>query len=82
MCTISYANTTQRFNCEICDFINTIHGDPESMVEPDSNTECDDSVDNTGVYVIDVKYLNQYCNHYHPTILRYDKKAKIDFHHS
>ncbi len=82
MCTTSYANTTRRFNREICEFINTIHGDVDSMVEPDSNIKCDDSVDNTGVYVMDIKYLSQYCQHYHPTVLRYDKKAKIDFCHN
>ena len=31
---------------------------------------------------MDIKHLSQYCDHYHPTILRYDKKAKVDFHHS
>lgn len=39
-------------------------------------------VDNIGVYMMDLKYLSQYCEHYHPTILRYDKKAKVDFYHS
>lgn len=39
-------------------------------------------VDNIGVYVIDVKYLGQYCEHYRPTILRYDKRTKVDFRHS
>ena len=82
VCTTSYANTTRRFNCEICDFVNTIHGDMDSIVNPDDNIECRNSVDNTGVYVMDVKYLSQYCEHYHPTILRYDKKAKVDFCHS
>lgn len=82
VCTTSYANTTRRFNCEICDFVNTIHGDIDSIVKPDGNIECRNPVDNTGVYAMDVKYLSQYCDHYHPTILRYDKKAKVDFHHS
>ena len=82
VCTTSYANTTRRFNCKICDFINTIHGDVDSIVNPDDSIEYRDTVDNTGVYVMDVKYLSQYCDHYHPTILRYDKKAKVDFLHS
>jgi len=82
LCTTLYANTTRRFNREICDFINIIHGDIESIVEPDGNIDCDDPANNTGVYLMDVKYLSQYCEYYHPTILRYDKKAKIDFCHS
>ena len=82
LCTISYANTTRRFNCEICDFINTIHGDIDSTIEPDSDTECCDLVENTGVYVMDIKYLELYCGHYRPIILRYDKRAKVDFYHS
>lgn len=82
VCTTINANTTRRFNHEICNFVNTIHGDTDSIVEPDSNIEWDDTVDNAGVYVMDVQHLSQYCEHYHPTILRYDKKAKIDFRHS
>lgn len=31
---------------------------------------------------MDNKYLSQYCEYYSPTILRYDKKAKIDFSHN
>ena len=83
LCTISYANTTRRFNREICEFINTIHEDTESVVEPYSNVDaCDNPADNIGVYVMDNKYLSQYCEYYSPTILRYDKKAKIDFSHN
>ena len=82
LCTTSYSNTTRRFNREICDFINTIHGDMESIVEPDRAMGCNDQTDNVGVYLMDNKHLSQYCEYYQPTILRYDKKAKIDFHHN
>lgn len=82
ICITSYANTTRRFNHEICDFVNTIHGDTEAIIEPDGNIDGTDPVDNTGVYIMDVQYLSEYCEHYRPTILRYDKKAKIAFHHS
>lgn len=81
-CTISYANTTRRFNREICDFINTIHGDSDSFIEPDTSIKRNDLVRNTGVYIMDVKHLSQYCEYYRPTILRYNKKSKIEFHHS
>ena len=81
-CVISYANTTRRFNQAICDFVNTIHGDVDSIVEPNGDVECDGGADNTGVYVMDINCLEQYCEYYHPTILRYDKNAKIDFCHN
>ena len=82
LCTTSYANTTRRFDQEICDFINTIHGDIDSMVEPNPYVERDAFAENNGVYVIDVNYLSEYCAYYHPVILRYDKTAKIGFQHS
>lgn len=82
LCTASYANTTRRFNQEICDFINTIHGDTESMVEPLSIVEQGALPENSGIYMIDMKYLDKYCEYYHPVILRYDKKAKISFQHN
>lgn len=81
LCTVSYANTTRRFNSKICDFVNTIHCDIDSIIEPDTTAEQDDLMDNIGVYIMDVKYLSQYCDFYHPTILRYDKKTKIGFSH-
>lgn len=82
LCTTSYANSTRRFNSEICDFINAIHGDEDSLVVPDGSTECCDVADNIGVYMMDFKYLGQYCEYYHPTILRYDKNATVGFPHS
>ena len=82
LCVTSYANTTRRFNQEICDFINMIHGDADSMVEPDPNNRQEISEENSGVYMINVDYLREYCEYYHPIILRYDKKAKVGFQHS
>lgn len=81
LCVTSYANTTRRFNQEICDFINTIHGDADSMVEPDPNNQQEMPVENSGVYMINVDSLREYCEYYHPIILRYDKKAKVGFQH-
>lgn len=81
LCVTSYANTTRRFNREICDFINTIHGDADSMVEPDPNNQQEIPVENSGVYMMNVDSLREYCEYYHPIILRYDKKAKVGFQH-
>ena len=69
------------FNQEICDFINTIHGDADSMVEPDPNNQQEMPVENSGVYMMNVDSLREYCEYYHPIILRYDKKAKVGFQH-
>ena len=81
LCVTSYANTTRRFNQEICDFINTIHGDADSMVEPDPNNQQEMPVENSGVYMMNVDSLREYCEYYHPIILRYAKKAKVGFQH-
>lgn len=81
LCTTLYANTTRRFNQKICDFINTIHGDTDSMVEPIPNVGQEALPENSGVYMIDVNHLGEYCEYYHPVILRYNKKAKIGFQH-
>lgn len=81
LCSISYANTTRRFNQEICDFINTIHADEDTVISPEPIVEQETQPGNVGVYLVDLKYLNKYCDYYHPVILRYDKKAKIDFQH-
>lgn len=80
LCTVTYSIKTRRFNQEICDFINTIHADPESMVSPDEIVGCE-IFENQGVYLLDLCYLDRYCKQYEPTILRYDKRAKIPFHH-
>lgn len=82
LCTTSYANTTRRFNQEICDFVNIIHGDAVAIVKPDFDVAREVLAENTGVYIIDINHLSEYCDYYHPVILRYDKKAKIGFHHN
>lgn len=81
LCCVSYANTTKRFNQEICDFINTIHADENTMISAEPNMAHETQPDNIGVYLIDLKYLSIYCDHYHPVILRYDKNVKIGFKH-
>lgn len=80
LCKISYDNTTRRFNQEICDFINTIHNDTNSIVVPEPSCR-KESNDNIGVYVISEEFLSDYCRYYNPVILRYDKRAKINFSH-
>lgn len=81
LCTISYSNATRRFNQEICNFINTIHNDKNAIVTSNSKLESEIKINHIGVYLIDVKYLKQYCNYYHPIILRYNKNTKIEFYH-
>lgn len=81
LCRVSYANTTRRFNQEICDFINTIHADEDTAISPEPTMEQETQPGNVGVYLVDLKYLNEYCDHYRPVILRYDKNAKIGFQH-
>lgn len=79
LCSVLYANTTRRFNYEICNFINTIHNDCDAIVVPDPLLKNAPIPENSGVYIIDYKYLNDYCEYYHPTILRYDKRTQIPF---
>lgn len=81
LCDVLYSNSTRRFNQEICDYINTIHKDPSAVVYPDLDAERDIKESNCGVYLVDINYLAAYCNYYHPTLLRYDKNAKVDFTH-
>ena len=81
-CTVLYENSTRRFNGEICSFVNTIHGDEDSKIYPDCSVNSDELIENTGVYIIDIKYIEQYCEYYHPTILRYNIKSKIQFQHN
>ena len=78
LCNVSYLNKTRRFNQEICDFINTIHNDKNATV---TSLEPQIKTNHNGVYLVDIKYLSQYCNYYHPVILRYNKKTKIKFYH-
>ena len=78
LCTVSYENTTRRFHQEICDFINTIHNDADSIVFPDPMVNQKEQPDNIGVYLIEPQYLSKYCEYYKPIILRYAKNSKID----
>ena len=80
-CSVSYDNTTKRFNQEICDFVNVIHNDKISRIcTCDSVTRSD--AENSGVFIIDNKYLAQYCKQYSPVILRYSRESKIGFSHN
>lgn len=81
VCELSYSNTTRRFNQEICDFVNTIFNDKESTICPYQDCMYP-QVEHTGVYMIDNQYIEQYCQLYNPTILRYDRNSKIKFNHS
>lgn len=81
LCTVLYENTTRRFNHEICDFINMIHNDTNSMVFPNPIINQGEQPDHVGVYLIDPQYLSKYCEYYKPVILRYAKNSKIDFRH-
>ena len=81
LCSILYENTTRRFNQEICNYINTIHNDNTSTISPYKvGLNCD--VENIGVYILDNKYMEEYCCYYSPTILRYNKSSKIPFRHN
>ncbi|RXZ70184.1 hypothetical protein EPT53_04340 [Fusobacterium necrophorum] len=79
-CEVFYKNTTRRFNKEICNFINTIYRDKESEVT--SEEAIDLEILHTGVYIIETEYLEEYCRCYNPTIMRYNKKSKINFKHN
>lgn len=81
ICSLSYNNTTRRFNQEICTFVNTIHNDKESYICPCDETTSNNA-ENTGVFIIDNRYIEQYCNYYNPTILRYQCDSKIKFNHN
>lgn len=80
-CDLSYDNMTRRLNKEICNFVNTIFDDEDSVICPDP-TITQKQVENSGVYLVDNRDMEQYCQHYMPTILRYNRKSKINFSHS
>lgn len=79
LCTMQYANTTRRFNQQICDFVNMIHNDAETAVRPDPECTISCMDENIGVYMLEPKYLKLYCETYHPVILRYSKTTNIEF---
>ena len=80
ICSITYSKVTRRFNQDICDYVNTIHGDANNQVCQCCEMEFPN--ENTGVYIIDPKYLSDYCSFYSPTILRYDRDSTIPFSHN
>lgn len=81
-CTISFDNKTRRFGHDICSYANTFFkDDKESLIVP-NKTILDDKEGNAGVFLIDNKYLEQYCAYYEPIILRYNKDSKISFNHN
>lgn len=82
LCTIFYENSTRRFGQEICEFINSIYDDPNTTLFPNPDAIDGQEFENTGVYLLDIDNLAKYCEHYHPVILRYDKRSKINFEHS
>lgn len=81
VCSVVYENTTRRFNQEICNYINSIHSDPETVVFPIDVPIDIQNEENTGVFIISEEYMEAYCNYYAPTILRYQKNSTIPFNH-
>lgn len=80
LCKISYSNITRRFNQEICTYVNTIFNEKESYVIPNEKNESDE--ENTGIFIIENTFIKEYCDYYNPTILRYERRSKVDFEHS
>ena len=76
-CIINYNKTTRRFNQAICDFVNSIYNDKDNFITP-YNQQNNEMLENIGVFIIDKKYLKQYCNYYSPTILRYNRDTSIE----
>lgn len=81
ICNLSYDNKTRRFNQEICNFVNTIHNDKESIIFPCEQI-IENDFENTGVFIVDNKYIDKYCSYYNPVILRYNCNSKIGFTHN
>lgn len=81
ICSILYKNTSRRLNQEVCTYVNSFYNDIKSEICPDFFKQHEDALDNEGVYIIDIRYLKQYCEYYRPTILRYNKNSKVDFYH-
>lgn len=69
-CIIKYSLKTKRFNNHICNYVNKIFNDG-NLVCTDSDNQ-NEGVSYVGVYVIESKYVNLYCETYHPTILKYN----------
>lgn len=79
LCEVINKNTTRRFNQEICDYINTIYNDKKTMVTPSPEMQSEPLAENSGVYIMGYDTLAEYCEHYHPVVLRHNKRSKIGF---
>lgn len=74
-CVINYSNKTRRFNQSICNYINKIFNDDNSILPYCLGLS--ENKENIGVYLIDRSDIDAYCNYYQPTILRYNSKTEI-----
>lgn len=76
-CQITYENGSHRLNSLLCNFVNGLFDD-DIEIHP-SSTRIKDDANNIGVFLVQKKNIGIYCDHYNPTILRYDRRTKIDF---
>lgn len=75
-CEIEYNQTTRRFNKSICDYVNTIFNDENTISPKIAGLNEDD--ENVGVFIIDKCDIDTYCNYYYPTVLRYNSSTNVD----
>ena len=75
-CVIEYSCETRRFNKLICDYVNTIFNDDNKLVPFTKGLS--ENKENIGVYIINKRDIETYCEYYHPTILRYNSKTTIN----
>ena len=80
ICDVKYWNSTRRFNEEICKFINTIYNDEKTRVFPYQNENSSLSNVLKGVFILDGKNLDEFCEEYKPVVLRYSKRTSVDLH--
>lgn len=80
VCDVKYWNSTRRFNEEICKFINTIYNDEKSSVFPHQNEDSSPPDVVKGVFILDGKNLDEFCEEYKPVVLRYNKRTPVDLH--
>lgn len=76
ICTITYDQTTRRFNQHICDYINSIYNEQQNPVTPYIDNLHND-INDIGVYILDKQYIEDYCRYFKPTILRYSIDTRI-----
>lgn len=82
ICTLEFNNETRRFGDDICSYANTIFKDDVASQLVPNYEVLDRREENTGIYLIDNKYLFKYCSYYKPVILRYNVDSKINFNHN